>query len=163
MNIRNALVVALGMMLTIAGPGLATQRFFRVVSTQDTVIVACAPGSVTWANTVVPAACRVEWTPDIRGLWLTNHLDGPVLANGHLHRVAIPQVLASGEASTVRRSKGSLGLTHISDGSGIDMDGDGTADVELRVNDVTDIWLLDYDIGDRSLQGIPDTPITAGH
>ena len=62
--------------------------FFRVVSTQATTIVHCDLSSgIMWSNTSAPAICRVEWTPDLAGLWLTNHFVSVTCSN---HLGAIP-------------------------------------------------------------------------
>lgn len=105
-------------------------RFFRIVSTQATQIVSFDPAvGITWSNTVVPSVCGVEWTPDMRGLWLTNHLAASVLRTGRLHHVAMPGIFATGTPSTVVYHAPGSATFRVMDSVGVDLDGDGGEDI----------------------------------
>lgn len=108
--------------------------FFRVVSTQTTHIVAFAPANeIAWSNTIVPSSCRIEWTAALRGLWLTNHF-AHVVSTAAVATCEIPQVFSTGQPSTVlyQQVNGIAGGHNGGPGNTVDIDADGTWDVQFR-------------------------------
>lgn len=77
-----------------------TTVFYRVVSTQQTVIVGTEPdGTLTWTNTVPDSSCRVEQTYWLDGYWTTNFNATNLVATGRVMRtqVPVPLVASNGE------------------------------------------------------------------
>lgn len=125
--------IAVALLLLVPAFGIAGDAyFFRVVSTQTTHITNFdQPDSLSWSNSVVPAASQIEWTPDLRGLWLTNHF-AAVQCTSAVTELEFPSVFSTGHPSTVLHQKLNAPVSGGGPQNYVDLDADGTWDVQFR-------------------------------
>lgn len=127
--------------------------FFRVVSTQTTQIVGFSPADgVVWSNAAVPSPCQIEWTPDLRGLWLTNHFP-LALSTTAVVTCVMPSVFSTGQPSTVLYQHVNGVAGDGGPGNKVDLDADGTWDVQFR-----QYYLTNWEVTDELLDVNADRP-----
>ena len=127
--------------------------FFRIASTQTTHIVDLTTSDgVSWSNAVVPSDCQVEWTPDLRGLWLTNHFS-PVSCTTAVAACQIPLVFSTGQPSTVLYQQVGGIAGDGGPGNTVDLDADGTWDIQVR-----HYYLTNWEVTDELLDVDADRP-----
>ena len=127
--------------------------FFRVVSTQTTHIVHFTPANeMAWSNATFPASCLIEWTPDLRGLWLTNHFS-TVVCTTAVVTSQIPMVFSTGQPSAVLYQQVNGVAGDGGPGNTVDLDADGTWDVQFR-----QYYLTNWEVTDELLDVDADRP-----
>lgn len=157
-------VIAFAVLLFLPALSIASDAyFFRVTATQATDIVAFAPSDdVQWSNSTWPSVCQVEWTPNLRGLWLTNHFS-EVVCTTAIATCQIPTIFSAAQPSSVLHQQINGVASDGAPGNTVDLDADGTWDIQFRKylltnGDVTD-ELLDVD---ADIPAIILTPYTNG-
>ncbi len=137
--------------------------FFRIVSTQATHIVDFSPNTaITWSNAVAPALFQIEWTPDPRGFWLTNHFASTV-STTTISTCEISSVFSTGLPSTVLYQEINGIATDGAPGNKVDINADGTWDFEFRHYFLTN-WQVTDELLDVKTEGpaVILTPYTNG-
>lgn len=82
---------AVGLLMLAGVVRAETTVYYRVVSTQQTVIVSTDPdGTITWTNSIPDSTCSVQQTFWLDGYWTRAFDSTNLLATGLVRRTRVP-------------------------------------------------------------------------